>query len=62
MIEKNRLIRDERSKAILNTDLEALNKYKKEREQARKFELLSKEVKEVKETLNRILTIIEKNS
>lgn len=55
------IIRDKKSKAILNTDLEALNKYKKEREHIRKMELLSKEVKELREILNHVLKIIEKN-
>jgi hypothetical protein len=60
MIQQNR-IRDERSNAVLNTDVEALNKYKKERDNVRKIEMLSREVKEIKETLNRLITIIEKN-
>jgi hypothetical protein len=55
------ITRDARSKAILNTDLESLNKYKKERDQVRKLELLSQEIKEVKEKLNYVLSIIEKN-
>lgn len=60
MIQNNK-IRDTRSNAVLNVDAEGLNKYKKERDNVRKIELLSKEVKEIKETLNRLLTIIEKN-
>jgi hypothetical protein len=60
MIINNR-IRDERSNAVLNTDAEGLNKYKKERDNVRKIESLSREVKEIKETLNHLLTIIEKN-
>lgn len=61
MMNRNRLIRDDRSKAVLNTDLEALNKYKKEREQTRKLEFLFNEMKQVKEELNHIRSIIEKN-
>jgi tRNA U34 5-carboxymethylaminomethyl modifying GTPase MnmE/TrmE len=56
------MIRDERSKAILNTDAESLNKYKKEREQARKIEMLCVELKEVKNKLAEVLKLIEKNT
>jgi tRNA U34 5-carboxymethylaminomethyl modifying GTPase MnmE/TrmE len=56
------MVRDERSKAILNTDAESLNKYKKERDQARKIEMLCIELKEVKNKLAEVLKLIEKNA
>jgi hypothetical protein len=60
MIEAN-CKRDERSKAVLSTDIEALNKYKRERDTARKMEALCVEVKEIKDTIKHLLSIIEKN-
>jgi len=56
------MIRDERSKAVLNTDAESLNKYKREREQTRKIEMLCIELKEVKNKLTEVLKLIEKNT
>jgi hypothetical protein len=55
------MIRDERSKAILNIDEESLNKYKRERDQIRKINLLFDELKEVKNKLAEILQLIEKS-
>jgi hypothetical protein len=56
------MIRDDRSKAILNTDVESLNKYKRERDQTRKIETLCAELKEVKTKLAEVLQLIEKNT
>lgn len=56
-----RQIRDERTNAVLNTDIEALNKYKQERDQVRKIESLQKEVQEIKQKLNNLTSFIEKN-
>ena len=56
------MIRDDRSKAILNTDSESLNKYKRERDQSRKIEMLCAELKEVKIKLTEVLQLIEKNT
>lgn len=56
------IIRDERTKALINTDAEALHKYKRERDQARKIETLCKELKEVKARLAEILQRLEKNA
>lgn len=42
------LVRDSRNKAILNRDIEALNRYKQERAQAQKAASLEKELEEVK--------------
>lgn len=47
-------VRDERSNAILNTDVQSLNKYKAERAFRRKVENLSKEVSDLKEMLEKI--------
>lgn len=55
------LVRDTKTKALLNQDLIALNKYKKDREQCRKIEMLSQELKAVKIKLDQIVAIIEKN-
>lgn len=48
------MIRDDISKALINNDVEGLNKYKMERERVRKIEQLSKEVSEIKSVLNLI--------
>ena len=56
------MVRDERSKAVLNTDADSLNKYKRERDQARKIEMLCAELKEVKIKLTEVLQLIEKNT
>ena len=56
------IIRDERSKALLNTDIESLNKYKRERERHQKMEKLCEEMKEVKIKIDEILKLIEKNT
>lgn len=50
----NNLVRDEKSNAILNTDVQSLNKYKAERAFRRKVESLSKEVKDLKEMLEKV--------
>lgn len=54
------MIRDPKTKAILNDDVVALNKYKKERQQTKKLETLSRELEEVKITLAKVLERIEK--
>lgn len=60
------LVRDGNSKAILNTDTMALNKYKEEREFKLKMvkvvnehEDLKKDVSEIKDLLNKILERIQ---
>lgn len=50
----NNLVRDERSNAILNTDVQSLNKYKAEKAFRKKVETLSKEVKDLKEMLEKV--------
>lgn len=54
------LQRDTQTKAILNTDVQALNKYKQERALHRKVEALSKEVIEIREILIRVCDKLEK--
>lgn len=54
------IIRDERTKALINTDAESLYKYKREREQSKKIEMLFSEIKEVKERLAEVLQRLEK--
>ena len=54
------MIRDERSKAIVNNDVAALNKYKLERDRVRKMEQLSMEMIEVKKVLSSVCDRLEK--
>lgn len=54
MIQGQALIRDEHSKAVLNTDVAALNKYKAERALYKKIEHLSTELVNVKACLSRL--------
>ena len=54
------LQRDTQTKAILNTDVQALNKYKQERALHRKVEALSKEIVEIREILIRVCDKLEK--
>jgi hypothetical protein len=54
------IIRDERTKALINTDAESFHKYKRERDQAKKVEMLSAELKEIKERLTEVLQRLEK--
>lgn len=54
------LMRDQKTKALINTDVAALNKYKAERQQARDVKRLSAELSEVKRTLAEVCERIEK--
>ena len=54
------IYRDQKSKAIINADATALNKYKLERDSYRKVEKLSEELQDVKQTLSRLCDVIEK--
>lgn len=51
--------RDPNSKAIINTDAEALNKYKLERRYYRKVDSISKDVEEIKNIIANICKRIE---
>jgi len=54
------MIRDEKSKALINNDVSALNKYKLERDRIRKLESLSKEVTEIRKILNSVCEKLDK--
>lgn len=54
------MIRDEKTKALINNDVSALNKYKLERDRIRKLESLSKEVTEIKKILNSVCEKLDK--
>lgn len=60
MIQSQAYVRDENSRALLNTDVAALHKYKSERALYRKVEILSKELVMMKETLVRVSARLEK--
>tara|TARA_B110000977_G_scaffold182421_1_gene244062 strand:+ start:240 stop:434 length:195 start_codon:yes stop_codon:yes gene_type:complete len=60
MIQAHALIRDENTRAVLNTDVAALNKYKSERALYRKVEKLTKELVEVKQCLTQISARLDK--
>tara|TARA_B110000503_G_C7166487_1_gene422106 strand:+ start:2223 stop:2420 length:198 start_codon:yes stop_codon:yes gene_type:complete len=53
-------VRDEKSNAILNTDVAALNKYKLERALHRKVEKLTDELVDVKKCLTQISARLDK--
>jgi len=54
------MIRDEKTKALINNDVSALNKYKLERDRIRKLENLSKEVTEIRKILNSVCEKLDK--
>lgn len=54
------MIRDNKSNALINNDVAALNKYKIERDRVRKMEQLSKEVIEMKKVLSSVCDRLEK--
>lgn len=54
------LVRDEKTRALLNDDAISLNKYKLERDRIRKIDLLSKEVKEIRKILNSVCERLDK--
>jgi|11_taG_2_1085331.scaffolds.fasta_scaffold03471_3 uncharacterized coiled-coil DUF342 family protein len=54
------LERDKHSNAIINSDVNALNKYKQDRALHRKVDALSKEVAEIKQTLTRVCETLDK--
>lgn len=51
--------RDPNTKAILNTDVKALNKYKQERALYKKIEVLNREVVEIRQVLVRVSERLE---
>lgn len=52
--------RDQKTSAVLNTDVAALNKYKQERALCRKVETLSRDVGEIKNLLSSVCERLEK--
>lgn len=54
------LARDEKSNAVINTDVVALNKYKQERALHRKISRLTKELETAKQCLENVNTRLEK--
>lgn len=54
------MIRDQKSKALINDDVAALNKYKMERDRVRRIENLSKEVVEMRKILNEVCEKLER--
>ena len=60
MIDKAAMKRDPGSRAVVNTDVNALNKYKQDRALHRKVDALSKEVAEIKQTLTRVCETLDK--
>lgn len=59
MINSN-LVRDEKSNAVVNTDVAALNKYKQERALYRKIDKLSKELESAKKCLENVNARLDK--
>ena len=53
------MIRDQRTKALINTDADALYKYKLEREKTRKINYLEKEIKSLKEKVDNLYKLLE---
>lgn len=61
------LVRDKGSKAILNTDLSSLDKYKQERQRvienrvlAEDYKNLKNEISDIRCTMNRVLELLDK--
>lgn len=54
------MIRDEKTKALINNDTAALNKYKLERDKLRKIENLSREVSEIRKILSAVCEKLDK--
>lgn len=60
------MIRDERSKALISTDAEALYKYKMERDKTRKMVSMQKDIDHLKQQVDHLYQLlqdrIEKNN
>tara|TARA_R100001591_G_scaffold46325_2_gene57208 strand:+ start:299 stop:502 length:204 start_codon:yes stop_codon:yes gene_type:complete len=54
------LVRDERTRAVLNTDLGALKLYKEQRAKNNEIKELKNEVEDIKNMLSEILSKLEK--
>lgn len=53
------MIRDQKTNAVLNTDIEALNKYKMEKKYYKRVDTLRSDVDEIRETVVRMCERIE---
>ncbi len=53
------MIRDERTKALINTDADALYKYKMERDKTRKMVSMQKEIDYLKEKVDHLYQLLE---
>ena len=60
VIENPDLVRTKDSSAILNTNLDALNKYKEEREQRRKLNEIAQEYDQLKADVGEIKSMLTK--
>ena len=54
------MIRDERSRALINNDVAALNKYKVDRDRVRKIEQIYRELPEIKRVLSSLCERLDK--
>ena len=54
------MIRDERSRALINDDVAALNKYKVDRDRVRKIEQIYRELPEIKRVLSSLCERLDK--
>lgn len=54
------MIRDDRSRALINDDLAALNKYKVDRDRVRKIEQIYKELPEIRRVLSSLCERLDK--
>jgi hypothetical protein len=53
------MIRDDRTKALINTDAESLYKYKMERDKTRKIISMEKELNSLKERVDSLYKLLE---
>jgi len=57
--DRSDLVRDKESQAILNTDLDGLNKYKQERDNRLKFAKIANEYEQLKNDVNEIKQMLK---
>lgn len=57
--DRSDLVRDKESQAILNTDLDGLNKYKQERDNRLKFAKIANEYGQLKNDVNEIKQMLK---
>jgi len=53
------MIRDERTKALINTDIDALYKYKQERDKNRKMASIEKDIDYLKNQIDQLYKLLE---